>query len=209
MDTMKVLLGATIGLLVAFVVLAFTNLDKERSAELEELRLQNAQLKAAPAVVVQPLPTVAPQAAAKVPAETQKELDRLKAELQAANDEALRRAEAAAKLAAESQAPDPVLDEPTTLPAKMEKRALAVQNALLLGTVSSYNEDFNLVSFSITREGMIDRGMTIGIRRNTGIVGRIKVTDLEAGSGIGEAVIGTFLGGLDIQVGDELIIPPL
>ncbi len=209
MDTMKVLLGATIGLLVALVVLAFTNLDEDRSAELEKLRLENAQLKAAPPAVVVPTVSVAaPSVAVKVPADTQKELDRLKAELEVANEQVRRRAEVEAAALAEEQELAAV-EVTSDVPAKMEKRALAVKNALLLGTVSSYNEDFNIVSFTVQREDVMNRDMVIGIRRNTGIVGRIKITDLETGNGIGEAIVGTFLGGLDIQVGDQLIIPPL
>lgn len=211
MDTMKVLLGATLGLLVAMVVLAFMNLDQERSSELERLRLENAQLKANSAMPapIPALPATAPETVETVPDETQKELQRLKAELAAVNEQARKRAEAEAAARAEIAAAPEEETEPTSLPDKLEKRAFAIKNALLMGTVQTYNEDYNYVTFQVHREGSIDTGMQLAIRRKTGIVGRIKVTELLGPEGIADALVGTFFKGVDIQPGDQLIIPPL
>jgi hypothetical protein len=50
----------------------------------------------------------------------------------------------------------------------------------------------------------------LAIRRGTGIIGRIIVSNIADGATFADPLPGTFPGGsVDVKVGDELIIPPL
>ena len=211
MDTMKVLLGATLGLLLALVVLAFTKLPGEKSTELELLRMENARLRAqaeAPAAAPLPAPLpVQPAAETKIPEETARELEAMRSKLAAI--EAEKRAEAEAAAAA-LENPEPAAtaeEEPVTK--SQQRRARLIENAILIGQVESFDPDWNSVAFRVIRDDLIQRGLQLGIRRNSGIRGQIKITDLEPGTGAGEPILGTFFNGIDVQPGDELIIPPL
>lgn len=225
MDTMKVLLGAIVGLLLGLVVLSFTRLGGEKDAEIARLKAEIERQKQS-ALTANQTPAaapVAPVAAPEKPAvapETAQRLAELERQVQMANqrqaelEEEARKAADAAR-AAEISTPetDPDFDvEPELSQAdedKREKRARQIVNALPVGRITMFNEEFNFAAFAVLRGDLISSDMELGIRRNRGIIGRVKVTSIEGQEGAVEPQRNSFFKGVDVQAGDELIIPPL
>jgi len=219
MDTMKLLLGATIALLLGALVVSWQGMqDGVRNTppdeiarlqkQIEELRLeqdriqlekQYQQLRSEPAA--QPVqPSVS-------------EMDLMKAQL-AQKEAALQEIEAE-KNKAERDA-DVYRDEAGLVGQReLEKgdgelrRARMISDALLIGRVVQYQEDANLGDF-VTIEVMmpenVQPGTILAIRRKTGILGQLKVSSLEGTGAIANPMPG--FGQVKPQPGDELILPP-
>lgn len=216
---MKLLLGATIALLLGALVVSWQGMqDGVRNTppdeiarlqkQIEELRLeqdriqlekQYQQLRSEPAA--QPVqPSVS-------------EMDLMKAQL-AQKEAALQEIEAE-KNKAERDA-DVYRDEAGLVGQReLEKgdgelrRARMISDALLIGRVVQYQEDANLGDF-VTIEVMmpenVQPGTILAIRRKTGILGQLKVSSLEGTGAIANPMPG--FGQVKPQPGDELILPP-
>ncbi len=91
------------------------------------------------------------------------------------------------------------------------RRARIIQEALLIATVIGYSIDDGFAVVNIQRHDNAQEGSKLAIRRNAGIIGHLKISSLYPDSqAVADPVPGSFLGGnIDIQAGDELIIPPL
>lgn len=91
------------------------------------------------------------------------------------------------------------------------RRARIIQEALLIATVTGYSIDDGFAVVNIQRHDNAQEGSKLAIRRNAGIIGHLKISSLYPDSqAVADPVPGSFLGGnIDIQAGDELIIPPL
>ena len=224
MDTMKLLLGATIALLLAAVVLSWNNMThgvanapQDELARLrkqvDELRLEQDRLQLEKQI--QQLrtsePTPAPSPAAYQPSSS--EIDAMKAEL-AAKDAALAEIEAD-KQKAERDA-ETFRDEAGLLGQKeLEKsdselrRARMISNALLIGKVREYVEDpeyGGFVTLDLIMPDLVQVGTILAIRRQTGILGQLKVSDISAEGAIANPMPG--FGEVQPEIGDELILPP-
>lgn len=218
MDTMKLLLGATIALLLGALAVSWQGMNtgvknatpdeiariKKQLADLRQendklmLEKQIQQLKAsAPAV-----PTAASNAA---------EIEAMKAQIE-------RGKAAIAELEAEKAKRDSKVeqDEEGLLAQKdLEKgdnelrRARLIAEALLIGKVQEYVEDAQyggFVTFSVLMPEQVQVGTILAIRRKTGILGQLKVSDLTPEGGIANPLPG--FGPVQPQPGDELILPP-
>ena len=89
------------------------------------------------------------------------------------------------------------------------RRARMIRDALLIGKISSYvanPEVGNFVTIDVVMPEQVQSGAILAIRRNTGILGRVKVTEVTAEGAIASPMPG--FGQIDPQQGDELIIPP-
>ena len=89
------------------------------------------------------------------------------------------------------------------------RRARMIGEALLIGKVSEYIEDAEyggFITFQILMPEQVQPGTILAIRRKTGILGQLKVSDVTAEGGIANPLPG--FGPVDPQVGDELILPP-
>ena len=217
MNTMTVLLSATFALLLAAVVISFQGMtDGVKNApkdELARLRIQVDQLRVEQGRLraekdLQQLRTT-PEAAAP----TSSEVDRMKAELEA--KEAELSALAADKETAEKKA-ETFRDEAGLIGQReLEKgdnvlrRARLIRDALLIGRVKQYVVDPAAGGFAVIDVAMAEHvqvGTILAIRRNTGILGKVKITDISAEGAIGNPMAG--FGPVEPKEGDELIIPP-
>ena len=229
MDTMKLLLGATIALLFAAVVLSFTQTRQQVAnappdellrlrQQIDELRLEQERIElerkvrehrnqhlATPATPATPTPEPAQQ--------NQEEIAAMQAEL--AEKNAALRAIEEEKARAERDAE--VYKEEAGLVGQREiergdrdmRRARMIRDALLVARIQEYVGDDEFGGFCTIELLMpenVQSGMTLGIRRNTGVIGHLRVTTIEGMEAVATPLPG--FGPIDPQPGDELIIPP-
>lgn len=215
---MKLLLGATVALLLGALAVSWQGMNTgvknstpdeiaRMKKQLADLRLENdklelekqvQQLKAsAPAV-----PTAVSNAA---------EIEAMKAQIE-------RGKAAIAELEAEKAKRDAKVeqDEEGLLAQKdLEKgdselrRARLIAEALLIGKIQEYVEDAQyggFATFSVLMPEQVQVGTILAIRRKTGILGQLKVSDVTPEGGIANPLPG--FGPVQPQPGDELILPP-
>ena len=96
--------------------------------------------------------------------------------------------------------------------AKNSARAQTIKKAMLQAQVTQWSNEGGFAVIEIRRPDSVQVGTVLAIRRQTGIYGQVKVDQMyEAGQAVANPIVPTFLGkeGIDIQPGDELILPPL
>lgn len=220
MDTMKLLLGATVALLLGALVMSWQGMNNGvRNAspdEIARLKKQVAELRAEQDKLqlerqLQQLKT-APQAT-PTPTSNAAEIESMKAQLEA-NKAALAQIEAEKAAAARDK--KVAQDEEGLLSQRdLEKgdnelrRARMIAEALLIGKVQEYVEDAQyggFITFSILMPEQVQPGTILAIRRKTGILGQLKVAEVTAEGGIANPMPG--FGPVHPEVGDELILPP-
>lgn len=216
MDTMKLLLGATVALLLGALAVSWQGMNngvKNASPdEIARLERQIRELRAEQDKIqidrqMQQLrnePVATPSANA--------------AEIEAMKEQMERGKEALRKLEAENQARDAKVaqdEEGLIEQRKLEsgdtelRRARMISDALLIGKVTEYVEDpqyGGFITFDVLMPEQVQTGVTVAIRRKTGILGQLKVSDVTAEGAIANPLPG--FGPVKPQVGDELILPP-
>ena len=220
MDTMKLLLGATIALLLGALAVSWQGMrDGVKNAPADELarlkkqitELRMEQDKLQIEKQIQQLKASTPQT--PTPAANATEIEAMKAKL-AANEAALAQLEAQ-RASAERDAKVAQDEEGLLNQRDLEKgdselrRARMIAEALLIGKVSEYVEDAEyggFITFDILMPEQVQVGTILAIRRKTGILGQLKVSDVTAEGGIANPLPG--FGPVNPQVGDELILPP-
>lgn len=214
---MTVLLGATFALLLAAVVLSFQGMKEgvrntpqneiaRLQTQLDQLRLQQDRLtyeKQLQQVRSTPLPETAGPS----------DMEKLRNELAAKEAEMTRLA--TEKADAEKKA-NTYRDEAGFIGGReLEKkddelrRARLIRDALLIGRIREYVINPELGGFAtieVIMPELVQSGAILAIRRKTGILGRLKVSDVTAEGAIASPMPG--FGPVDPQAGDELIIPP-
>lgn len=216
-NTMTVLLGATFALLLAAVVLSFQGMkDGVKNAsqdeiarlktQLDQLQLQQDNLaleKQRQQLYSNPLPeTAGPSDMEKL----RNELAAKEAEMARLNQE---------KANAEKKA-ETFRDEAGLIGQReLEKRdselrrSRLIRDALLIGRIREYVANPELGGFAtieVIMPEQVQTGAILAIRRQTGILGRLKVSDVTAEGAIASPMPG--FGPAEPQAGDELIIPP-
>lgn len=221
MDTIKLLLGATIALLLAAVVISWQGMVQgvrdtpaDEIARLQkqvtELRLEGDRLKQEREL--QQLRSAAPVSSAPAPLSS--------SERQALEDQ-LAAKEAALKSIEEEKAKavrdaDTYRDEAGFVAGReLEKndselrRARLISDALVMARVREFVDDPQLggfVTVEILMPENVQQGTVLAIRRKTGIIGQIRISEITS-----EGTIGNLLPGIAKFVpepGDELILPP-
>jgi cell division protein FtsB len=214
---MTILLGATFALLLAAVVLSFQGMKVgEKNApqdeiarlqtQLDQLRLQQDNLaleKQLQQLRSNPMPEIGGPS----------EIEKIKAELAAKEAEMAQLNEE--KTDAQKKA-DTYRDEAGFIGSReLEKndnefrRARLIRDALLIGRVSSFNvnpEVGDFLTVEIVMPEQVQSGTILAIRRNTGILGRVKIGDVTPEGAIASLMPG--FGQVPPKAGDELIIPP-
>ncbi len=219
MDTMKLLLGATIALLLGALAVSWQNMHtgvknapqeelarmkkqiKELQDDQDKLKLerQRQQLRTELDKTPTPIGNAAELAAMKLQVEQNK---RALEELEAA------KAKAAGKKADRDEegviAVNDIEDKDGEL-----KRARRISTALLIGRVKEIVEDAQsggFITFEVLMPEQVQTGTILAIRRKTGILGQLKVSDVTPEGAIANPMAG--FGPVKPQVGDELILPP-
>ncbi len=217
MNTMSILLGATFALLLAAVVLSFQNMNQgvknAPPSELARLQGQIDQLKLE-------------QERWKLEREVQAFRNSQNGSSPSGSDVNIMKAELAAKeaeIAALAQGKQDAEKKASTFrdeagligQIELEKsdnelrRARLIRDALLIGRITEYVDNTEVGKFAAIEVIMPEHvrvGDVLAIRRNTGILGRVKITDLSAEGAIGSPMPG--FGPVVPQPGDELIMPP-
>lgn len=215
---MKLLLGATVALLLGALAVSWqgmnTGVKNTPPDEIARLKKQVSELRQEHDKLqlekqIQQLKASAP--AMPTPATNAAEIEAMKAQVEA-NKAAL------AKIAEEKAARDAKIeqDEEGLLGQRdLEKgdaelrRARLIAEALLMGRVKEYVEDAQyggFITFDIAMPEQVQVGTILAIRRKTGILGQLKVSEVSAEGGIANPLPG--FGPVQPQVGDELILPP-
>ena len=221
MDTIKLFLGTIIALLLAALVMSWHGMQQgvknTPADEYERLRKQIDALRedqnrlAIEKQLQQGNATLANTAA--VPAATSAELAITKQQLK--ESEAMRLALAEEKTKAERNAK--VSDNENILLTQRElekKNILAretrlISQALLVAKVKEYVEDAqsgNFVTLEVIMPDQVQQNTILAIRRNTGILGQLKITNVEGGGAVASPLPG--FGTVAPVPGDELILPP-
>jgi hypothetical protein len=216
MDTLKILLGATVALLLGALAVSYKNINapakpaaqteqKELLRQIEELRLEQDRLQiekqrmeiqqAAAQAPPVPAPVAEPSEIAAMQAQI--------AELEKEKEKALRDAETADREAA-------------FVGGKMlegrdqeARRARMIRDSLVIARIQEWVEDPQLGGFATIEIIMPDNvqpGSVLCVRRNTGILGRLRVGEMSIEGAIANP-IGSFPEARP-QAGDELILEP-
>jgi TolA-binding protein len=216
MDTMKLLLGATIALLLGALAVSWQGMNQgvkntppdeiaRLQKQVKELRAEQDNLK-----MQRDLQQLRSESV-QTPANS--ELEAMKLQL-AQNKRALEEME----LRKEAEARDKKVaqDEEGLLAQRgLEgkdselRRARMISDALLVGRIKEYVEDAQyggFVTFEVLMPEQIQTGVIVAIRRKTGILGQLKVSDITPEGAIANPLPG--FGPVKPQVGDELILPP-
>ncbi len=220
MDTLKILLGATVALLIGALAVAYKDGPAEKSAskdEVAELKQQIQQLQIeqdrleterqrrileeanAKAAADQPAATTAPAPAAELAA-MQEQIAKLEAEKAKAEKNAETANNEAAFVGGH------VLEQRDN----EGRRARMIKDALLIGRVKEWVEDAQFGGFAtieILMPENVQQETILCVRRNTGILGKLKVGEMSI-----EGAIATPVGAFpeaSPQPGDELILDPL
>jgi hypothetical protein len=218
MDTMKLLLGATVALLLGALAVSWQGMtDGVKNAppdEIARLKKQVAELRAEQdkLQLERQLQQLKSASAAPAAAASPAEVEAMKAQL-AANQAALAQLEAekaAARDAKVAQDEEGLLSQRDLEKGDNElRRARMIAEALLIGRVQEYVEDAEyggFITFQILMPEQVQPGTILAIRRKTGILGQLKVSDVTAEGGIANPLPG--FGPVNPEVGDELILPP-
>lgn len=90
---------------------------------------------------------------------------------------------------------------------RQQRRMKLVNQAMIMAQVKQFFPQDGFASLSIINFENVQKGVTLALRRNGGIVGQMYVSTVEGSEAIADAIPHTFLGGkIDIQAGDELIL---
>jgi hypothetical protein len=217
MNTMSILLGATFALLLAAVVLSFQNMNQgvknappEEMARLQrqidQLKLEHDRFKLEREMQeFRNLQSGGSSSGSNV--------NQMKAELAAkeADMAALEREKQDAEKKAETYGAEAQLIGQRDLEKSDNelRRARLIRDALLIGRVTEYLDDpqvGGVVVIEVMMPELIKAGDILVIRRNTGILGRLKITEVSSDGAIGSPMPG--FGPVVPEVGDELIIAP-
>ena len=218
MDTMKLLLGATVALLLGALAVSWQNMNNgvkntspdeiaRLQKQVDEIRAEQDKL-----TLERQLQTLRNSpAAVATPATNAAEIDAMKAQMEAGKA-------ALAELEAEKAKRDAKLADSEELLGDQKKlestdselrRARMISEALLIGKVKEYVEDAQyggFVTFDVLMPEQVQTGTVLAIRRKTGILGQLKVSDISPEGAIANPLPG--FGPIKPQIGDELILPP-
>ena len=219
MDTMKLLLGATVALLLGALVMSWQGMNKGVSdappdelarlkKQLAELRQEQDKIQLETEFQKLKAATPPPSAPTSAPVANAAEIEAMKAQLaQLEADKEKAKAKRDAKVDQEEE----VLIERGKIEQKDDelRRARMIGEALLIGRIKEYVEDAQaggFVTFDILMPEQVQAGTTLAIRRKTGILGRLKVSQVTAEGGVADPLPG--FGPIQPKVGDELILEP-
>ena len=216
MDTMKLLLGATVALLLGALAVSWQGMNQgvkntppdeiaRLQKQVKELRAEQDNLKMQRDLqLLRSEPVQAPASS---------ELESMKhqvAKNKLALEEIELRKEAEARDKKVAQDEEGLLAQRNLEGGDSElRRARMISDALLVGRIKEYVEDAQyggFVTFDVLLPEQIQAGVIVAIRRKTGILGQLKVSDITTDGAIANPLPG--FGQVKPQVGDELILPP-
>jgi hypothetical protein len=213
MDTMKLLLGATVALLLGALAVSWQGMNTGvKNAPADELARLNKQIIEIRAEQdkLQREKQLQQLRAEVAPVSPSADIEAMKLKL-AQNELALKDLENAKDAKRDKKVADQ--EELLVDQRNLEKndgelrRARMISDALLIGRVREYVPDGGgFITFDVLMSEQVQIGTILAIRRKTGILGQLKVSDVTAEGAIANPMAG--FGAVQPQVGDELILPP-
>jgi TolA-binding protein len=211
---MKILLGATIALLLGALAMSWSGMQQNvRNApadeiarlkkQVDELKIEQDRLQLEKQIAQMkandPVTTPATQAVA--------ELDSIRTNIESIN-ETLRAKADAERLAKLEEEEQKLLDQREIEGGDDQlRRARLIANALLIGKVVEYIDDGGgFATIQLLMPEVVQPGSIIAIRRKTGILGQLKISDITPEGAIANPIPG--FGNTKPEPGDELILPP-
>lgn len=227
MNVVSMVIGLLAIILVAVMSFSFESLDGGNAAEKEKLRRELASLNQRnpvyrPVVRPEPEPVVEVEEGPDPMAEVndlRQELEELKNEQARAEAKRLEEAAEASFQAAKEEinaAAEAEVEKEEIIPEiapaeeeRIKRRARLIASAIVMGTVEKYYPADGFLTLQINNFNNVQEGVTLAIRRNTGIVGQVKISTVESEKAVADVIPHTFLAGeVNVQPGDELIINP-
>lgn len=215
---MKLLLGATVALLLGALVMSWQGMNRgvenAPADEIARLRKQITELRVEQDRIqlekqIQQLKASTPE----TPPANKGDIDEMRAQLatqQAALAEIEAEKERAARDAKLAQDEEGLLSQRDLEKGDSElRRARMIGEALLIGRIQEVVEDAEVggfITFQILMPEQVQPGTVLAIRRKTGVLGQISVTDITPEGGIANPLPG--FGPVQPKAGDELILPP-
>ncbi|MEX1115427.1 MAG: hypothetical protein WEB53_09255 [Akkermansiaceae bacterium] len=213
---MKLLLGATVALLLGALAVSWqgmkTGVKNTSSDEFARLEKQVKEIRAEQdKLAFEKQMLTLKNSPASAPAPTAAEIESVKAQLEANRAAVaqleLEKAERDATLADSEEL---LLDQRKLEGGDSElRRARMISEALLIGRIREYVEDQQyggFVTFDVLMPEQVQSGTILAIRRKTGILGQLKVSEVASDGAIANPLPG--FGAIKPEVGDELILPP-
>jgi hypothetical protein len=217
MDTMKILLGATAALLFGALVMSWNNTQNDvarpQKSELDQIKAQITEIRIEQDRIQTNKEIIRLQASTPPPIVPSSESNELKAqlaekerqlqEIQETKDKAVRDAKTSDQENVEFMKRDLEKGD------KELRRARIISQALLVGKITQFVESAEVggfVTIQVLMPEQIQTGTILAIRRNSGILGELKVTDVTPEGAVANPMPG--FGSTKPQPGYELINPP-
>ena len=213
MDTMKLLLGATIALLLGALAVSWQGMVKgvkdSPASEISRLQKQIKEIQAQQdKLALERQMQILHNEPVRPTVSAAEDIAAIRAQMEA--QAAARAAEEIAKRDAQVIKQEGAeMDQRDIFSKDQElRRANLIAQALLMGKVSEYVEDpqGGFITFNVLMSEQVQVGTILAIRRKTGILGILKVTEVTADGAVASLLPG--FGPVHPAVGDELILPP-
>ena len=209
---MKIIIGSTFALLIACLFISISAMKNgtiSDPVELEIARLEKRKAQLESALVkgsannqgfTNTFNSASPIEKAAAQQADLSELERVRVELSELRD---------ARNDIEEKAAVLVEGALSNKPPVKKGRANLVKSALVMARITEYDNVGKIAGIKIERVGNVNTGDVLGIRRNSGIIGRVTIGMIDRSEGVADPLPSSFMSGtIDIQVGDELILPP-
>ena len=213
MNTIKILLGATVAVLLGALAMSWKNFRvQEKNApdeelrkietQIAEIRLEQERLRLERMKILHgEVPVAEPAEAVTDPAEIPDTGASYSTE--AAATPATPPADMPPALPDSAAAPEET--QPDPLPGEAQ-RVEAIKSAPAVAKVGQWVEDGAFAVVQVMDPAMVKTGTILCVRRNSGILGRLKVGEVEGSEAIASATAA--FPGPKPQPGDELIVEP-
>ena len=229
MNTTNILLATTSLLVVVAFVLSFgkfntssrsSDAEIERQAlatelarlEGERLALQRSSYQSrapypiSPASVPEPVPVEEPAPTTEISDEAAAQIEELQKQLAQSNEE---KEDTEFKNDVLTEEAKLILRDKTRAAQRAERAENRVRIALLMGTIDSVNTEYGFITFQAQNGMSFQPGQELGIRRGSGILGRVKVSSSQGDEYSANMLPNAYAGGLPpVTLGDELIQLP-
>jgi len=95
-------------------------------------------------------------------------------------------------------------------PPPLTQRQRMVMSVPAIGKVTEYQKQYGFVVIAAGSNQKLEKGMTFALRRGPGIIGRIKITEVENTSAVADLDSRTIPAGVSVETGDDVIqdLPP-
>ena len=215
MNITQILLGSTAAMLLAALILSYGAMkggeaEDGRKHTATELMQENVRLQAEIDRLRQGLPV----AGAVVEVEPPESMSKSKLQEIEEQNELLRHqlAEAEKKKTQAEAETLAITERQSGKLNKEERRARLIAQAMLMAQVKEVaeQEGIYVIVLDVKVPQSVRMNTELAVRRGTGIIGRLTVSNIAEGNVFADPLPGTFPSGqVDVKVGDELIIPPL